>query len=216
MTPWCVFQQGKIGPKGGPGGAGPKGEPVRADLNNYTCLIYITCQIHEDNVWCLLQGIPGRDGKDGTPGLDGEKVCSTFSFSLNEDEIKLEVDHLHKADVMVLSVSIGWCWTLWGRRRERTKRPSCKYFEIDLGVSCLEDSTRYYLNLLLLWLVSLRSSLIVIATLISIHFLKSKGKLQSQWIKSPKHASCLEHNKKIACGVCGETLIEVIVVYFLC
>lgn len=25
------------------------------------------------------QGIPGRDGKDGTPGLDGEKVNHTFA-----------------------------------------------------------------------------------------------------------------------------------------
>lgn len=26
------------------------------------------------------QGIPGRDGKDGTPGLDGEKVNHSFAF----------------------------------------------------------------------------------------------------------------------------------------
>jgi len=30
---------------------------------------------------CLPQGIPGRDGKDGTPGLDGEKASSTFFSS---------------------------------------------------------------------------------------------------------------------------------------
>lgn len=78
MTPWCVFQQGKIGPKGGPGGAGPKGEPVSTYLKTF--LKDITPQKHEDHVWCLPQGIPGRDGKDGTPGLDGEKVSCTFSF----------------------------------------------------------------------------------------------------------------------------------------
>lgn len=30
MTRERVFPQGKIGPKGGPGGAGPKGDPVSA------------------------------------------------------------------------------------------------------------------------------------------------------------------------------------------
>lgn len=29
---------------------------------------------HVDHARCFEQGIPGRDGKDGTPGLDGEKV----------------------------------------------------------------------------------------------------------------------------------------------
>lgn len=35
------------------------------------------------------QGIPGRDGKDGTPGLDGEKVNHTFAlyeFGLHSSE----------------------------------------------------------------------------------------------------------------------------------
>lgn len=31
---------------------------------------------HGDHTRCFEQGIPGRDGKDGTPGLDGEKVSS--------------------------------------------------------------------------------------------------------------------------------------------
>ena len=43
-----MFHQGKIGPKGGPGGAGPKGEPVSASLI-IDYIFFNTCQIHEDH-----------------------------------------------------------------------------------------------------------------------------------------------------------------------
>lgn len=43
-------------------------------------------------LWCLQQGIPGRDGKDGTPGLDGEKVRFTRSSCLID--VLLDVDVL--------------------------------------------------------------------------------------------------------------------------
>lgn len=73
---YCFYKQGKIGPKGGPGGAGPKGEPVSAYLNTNLTNSWNTQDV--DHVWCFEQGIPGRDGKDGTPGLDGQKVNGTI------------------------------------------------------------------------------------------------------------------------------------------
>lgn len=41
---------------------------------------------HNLNVRCAwLQGMPGKDGRDGAPGLDGEKVCKVLLKHCRKD-----------------------------------------------------------------------------------------------------------------------------------
>lgn len=41
---------------------------------------------HNLNLHCArLQGMPGKDGRDGAPGLDGEKVCKVLLKHCRKD-----------------------------------------------------------------------------------------------------------------------------------
>ena len=50
------------------------------------CTLHTTEPPHNLNLRCAwLQGMPGKDGRDGAPGLDGEKVCKVLLKHCRKD-----------------------------------------------------------------------------------------------------------------------------------
>lgn len=59
----------------------------------------MTVRFSYNNAFCGSQGIPGRDGKDGTQGLDGEKV---IVFCLDTSRLSFSVSNNSDADSVCL------------------------------------------------------------------------------------------------------------------